>query len=107
MKDHSDCVLNDLEQLGGTELFLKNQNNTEIFPFLLLLLPCCSSTYGQTNDDNTRNDLEDCLLFSRIQSLHHCLEVGFHDEEDALISSTLNNRIAIVFLVPHQSKFSP
>ena len=55
MKDQKDCVLNDLKELGGTELFLKNQNNTEVFSFLLLLLPCCSSTIRQTNDDYTRN----------------------------------------------------
>ena len=87
-------------------MFLKNQNNTEIFYFLILL-PCCSSTFRQTNDDNTRNVAEDYLGFSRIQSLHHCLEVGFHDEEDGSISSTLENRIAIVFLVQHRSKFFP
>ena len=37
----------------------------------------------------TQNDPEDYLLFSRIQSLHHCLEVDFHDEEDESVSSTL------------------
>ena len=46
-------------------------------------LPTFWSLHGivrilQTNDDNTRNDSEDDLLFSRIQSLHHCLEVDFH-----------------------------
>ena len=40
---------------------------------------------------------EDELLISRIQSLHHCLEVGFHDEEDGSVSSTLDNRRATVF----------
>ena len=90
MKDQYDCVLNDLEELG-TELFLKNQNNTEIFSFVLLLLPCCSSTFGQTNDDNTRNVSEDYLL-SRIQSLHHCLKVGSHDEEEYSAVLTLGKR---------------
>ena len=107
MKDQQDCVLNDLEELGGTRLFLMNPHNTGIFSCFLLLLPCCSSTFRQTNDDNTRNDHEGDLLFSRIQSLHHCLEVGFHDEEDKSISSTLDNRRANIFVVQHQFKFSP
>ena len=49
----------------------KLKNNTEIFSFLLLLLPCCQSTCRQTNDDNTRHVSEDNLLFSSIQSLDH------------------------------------
>ena len=106
MKDRQDCVLNDFEDLGGTELFLNNLNRAEIFPFLLLLLPCSSSTFRQTNDDKTQNDPEDYLLFSRIQSLHHCLDVDSQDEEDGPISTTLENRMAIVFLVRHQPKFS-
>ena len=60
------------------------------FSCFLLLLPCFSSTYRQTNDDNTRNVSEDCLLFSRIQSLHHFLWVDFHHEENESISSTLH-----------------
>ena len=91
MKDQWDCVLNDLEELGNTQLFL-NLHNTEIFSCVLLLLPWRSSTFRQTNDDKTQNYLEDDLLFSRIQSLHHCLNVDFHDEEDGSVSSTLNNR---------------
>ena len=43
-------------------------------------------------------------LCSRSQSLHHCLEVDYHVEEDGSISSTLENRRANVFLVQHQSK---
>ena len=92
MKDQQDCVLNDLGELGNEKLFLKNQYNTEIFSCVFLLLPWRSSTVRQTNDDKTQNDPEDYLLLSRIQSLHHCLEVDFHDEEDGSISSTLNNR---------------
>ena len=34
-----DCVLNDLEALGGTRLLLRNQYNTGIFSCFLLLLP--------------------------------------------------------------------
>ena len=89
-------------------MFLMNQYNTGILCcFLLLLLPCFSSTFRQTNDDNTRNVSEDCLLFSRIQSLHHLLWVDFHDEEDESISSTLHNRRLNILLVQHQSKFFP
>ena len=84
MKDQSDCVLNDLGELGGTEVFLKNQHNTEIFSFVLLLSPCFSSTFRQTNGDNTRNVSEDHLSVSRIQSLHHCLEVVLRVEEECL-----------------------
>ena len=56
-----------------TRLLQTTQYNIEIFSCVLLLLPCFSSTCRQTNDDNTRNVSEDCLWFSRIQSLHHFL----------------------------------
>ena len=83
---------------GVRSCLIEIRNNTEIFSFVfLLLLPCCSSTFRQTNDDNRQNDPEDNLLFSRIQSLHQCLEVDFHDEEDRSVSSTLDNRRANVF----------
>ena len=81
MKDQYDCVLNDLEELGDKELFLKNQNNTGIFSFVLLL-PYCSSTFRQTNDEIAQNGSEDNLVISRIQSLHLLLEVDDHDEEE-------------------------
>ena len=90
-----------------SELFLRRQNNSGIFSYVLLLLQCFSSNFRQTNDDKTQHDPWDNLLFSRIQSLHHFLEVDFHDEEDGSISLTLDNRIATVFLVQLQSKFSP
>ena len=77
MKDQQDCVLNDLEELGDKEFFLIDQYNTEIFSCFLLLLPCCSSTFHQTNVENTQNGSEENLLFSRIQSLHHLLEVDY------------------------------
>ena len=82
MKNQQDCVLNDLEDLGGKEFLLKNQYNTEIFSCFLLLLPYFSSICRQTNDDNAGNISEDNLLISRIQSLHHLLEVDYHDEEE-------------------------
>ena len=78
-----------------------------IYFCFLLLLPCFSSICRQTNDDNTRNVSEDCLWFSRIQSLHHFLWVDFHDEEDESISSTLHNRRLNILLVQHRSKFFP
>ena len=52
-------------------------------------------------------DSEDYLLFSRIESPHHCFEVDFHDEEDWSISSTLDFRWANILLVQHRSKFLP
>ena len=33
-----------------------------------------------------QNGCEDILRFSRIQTLHHCLEVDYHDEEGRLIN---------------------
>ena len=77
---------------------------TGIFSCFLLLLPCCASTFRQSNDDKTQNDPEDNLLFSRIQSLHHCLEVDFHDKEDWSISSTLESRRTNIFVIQYQSK---
>ena len=84
---------------------LKNLYKNEIFSCFVLLLPWRSSTFRQTNDDKRQNDPEDYLLFSRVQSLHHCLEVGFHDEEDGSVSSTLDDRRANIFVVQYPSKF--
>ena len=81
MKDQSDCVLNDLEELGGKEVLLKIQYKTEIVSCFLSLLPCCSSSFRQTNVENAQIGSEDNLFISRIQSLHHILEVDDHDEE--------------------------
>ena len=61
MKDQSDCILNDFEELEGARLFLKNQYSIGIFSCFLLLLPCFSSTCRQTNEDNTGNVSEECL----------------------------------------------
>ena len=107
MKDPRDCVLNDLEVLGGKEILLKDRYNTEIFCFLLLL-PLCSSTFYQTNDDNTKNISEDTPLICRIQSLHHLLEVDYHDEEEwSSISPTRDNQWRKNLVVQDRSKFFP
>ena len=53
--------MNDLGELERTRLLLMNQYNIEIFSCSLLLLPCCSSTFRETNDDKTQNDPEDNL----------------------------------------------
>ena len=53
MKDQWDCVLNVLEKLGDTQLFLKNRYGTGIFS-CFLLLPTMLSTCYQTNKGNTR-----------------------------------------------------
>ena len=83
MKDQQDCVLNDLEELGGKAfLVLKNQYSTEIFSCFLLILPWCSSTFHQTNVEKKQNGSEENRFISRIQSLHHLLEVDYYDEED-------------------------
>ena len=107
MKDQQDCVLNDLEELGGKEVLLKHQYNTEIYSCFLLLLPCCSSTFHQTSVETTQNGSEDNLLFSRIQSLHHLLGVDYHDEEDGLVSLTLKSQRANILVIQYQSKFFP
>ena len=39
MKDQWDCVLIDLEELGGKEFLLKDRYNTKIFSCFLLFLP--------------------------------------------------------------------
>ena len=62
MKDQQDCVLNDLEELGCKEFLLNHQYNTEFFSCFLLLLPCCSSTFHQTNVEKTQNGPEDNLF---------------------------------------------
>ena len=77
-----------------------DQYNTEIFSCFLLLLPSYSSTLHQTNVEDTQNGSEDNLFFSRIQSLHHLLDVlVFHDEENESISSKNQNRWVNIFLV--------
>ena len=103
MKDQRDCVL--IEELGATELFLKNQLNTEIFSCVLLFLPCCFSTFHQTNVESAQNRSEDNPLISRIQSLHLLLEVDHHDEEEYSVVWTLGKRYSIEFLAQYQSKF--
>ena len=70
-------------------------------------LPCFSSICRQTNDDNAGNISEDNLLISRIQSLHHLLEVDHHDEEEWSVASTLDNRWANNLVVQNRSKFFP
>ena len=108
MQDHWDCVLNDLEELGGKEfLVLMDQYNTEIFSCFLRLLPLCSSTLHQTNVEIVQDGSEDNLLFSRIQPLHHLIEVDDHDEEEYSVVSTLGNHLANNLLARHQSTFFP
>ena len=100
MKYQWDCVLNDLEELGGKEfLVLMDRYSIEICSCFLLLLPLCSSTFHQTNVETPRNDSEDNLLL-----LHHFLEVDYHDEEEWSVASTLDNRWANVLVVQYRSK---
>ena len=85
-------------------MFLKNQNNTEIFSCFLLLLPCMLSTCYQTNEGNTGNISDDFLYFSRIR-LHLLLDTNVvSDEEGESLSSILLNRRANISLVQHQSQ---
>ena len=83
MKDQWDCVLNDIEELGDKEfLVLMSQYNIEIFSCCLRLLPFYSSTFQQTNAENSQIRSEDNHLLCRIQSLHLLLEVDDQDEEE-------------------------
>ena len=50
LQDQWDCVLNDLEELGGKQLFLNHQCSTAISFLLLLLLPSMLSIDRQTNE---------------------------------------------------------
>ena len=58
IKDQWDCVLHVPEELGNTQLFLKNQYSTGIFSYFLLLLPSILSTYCQTNEESVGTDSE-------------------------------------------------
>ena len=78
--------MNDLEELGDKEfLVLMDQYNIEIFSYCIHLLPFCSSTFHQTNVENSQIRTEDNLLISRIQSLHLLLEVDHYGEEEYLV----------------------
>ena len=102
VKDQWDCVLNDLEEFGDKEfLVLTSQYNIEIFSCCLRLLPVYSSTFHQTNVENSEFRSEDNLAISRIQSLHLLLEVmtmtksrqSFcHWASEIPLSSWLNNQ---------------
>ena len=94
MKDQWDCVLDDLEELGNQDFpVLMDQYNIEIFSCFLRLLPLYSSTFHQTNVEIAQDRSEDIPLISRIQSLHHLLEVDDHDEEEYSIVLTLGERL--------------
>ena len=108
MRDQWDCVLNDLEELGDKEfLVLMDRYKIEIFSCFLRILPLCSSTFHQTNVEIAQNGSDDNLLISRIQSLHHLLEVNYHDEEEWSVASTLENRWRNNLVVQYRSKFFP
>ena len=81
------------------------QYNIEIFSCFLRLLPLYSSTSHQTNVEIAQDRSEEVPLFSRIQSLHHLLEVDDHDEEEYSVVLTLGKRLAKNLLAQHQSTF--
>ena len=83
MKDQQDCVLNDLGEPGGKKiLVLMDRYNIENFSCFFSLLQFYSSIFHQTNVEIAQNGSEVNLLIFRIQSLHHLLEVDYHDEEE-------------------------
>ena len=93
MNDQSDCVLNDLDELGDKEfLVLMDQYNIETFSCCLRLLSFYSSTFHHTNIENSQIRSEDDLVISRFQSLHLLLEVDHHDEEEYSVVLTLDKR---------------
>ena len=62
VKDQWDCVLNDLEELGDREFFvLMGQYNIELFSCFLRLMPLYSSTFHQTNVENSQIRTKDNL----------------------------------------------
>ena len=92
MRSQWDCFLDDFQEFRSTEFLKKNQYHTEFFlvsPSSLVLVHFSSDRCWECTTGS-----EDNLLFSRIQPLHHLLEVDYHDEEDWSDSSTLNNRWA-------------
>ena len=108
MKDQWDCVLNDLEELKGKEfLVLTGQKSVETFSCCLRLLLFYSSTVHQTNAESCQIRTEDTPSISRIQSLHHLLEVIFRVEEECLIFLPLGKLDRSEFLVQYQSMFFP
>ena len=101
-----DCVLNDLEELGGKEfLVLTDQYSIENFSCCLRLLPFCSSIHHQTNIESTQIYSEDDLSVSRIRSLHLLLEVTVHAEEECSVFLPLGTLDRIELLVQYQSIF--
>ena len=76
-----------------------------IFSCFLRLLPLYSSTFHQTNVEIAQDRSEDNLLISRIQSLHHLLEVDDRDEKEYSVVLTLGNRLANNLSAQHQSTF--
>ena len=104
MSDQKDCVLNVLEELGDTQLFLKKQYSTGIFSFFLLLLPSMLSTCYQTNEGNARNISEYFLYFSRIERLNLLFDIHVVNDEEDTLSSILHNRRKNISLVQHQSQ---
>ena len=105
MKDQWDCVLDDPEELGDQEfIVLMDQYSTEIFSFLLLFLPCCSSTFRQTNVESAQIRSEDNFLILQNSIAPSSLEVDHHDEEEYSVVLTLGKRYPKKFLALHQSK---
>ena len=105
MRDQWDCVLNDLEELGGKEFIaLTGQYSIEIFSCCLRLLPFCSSTFHQTNIESAQIRSEDRLSVSRIRSLHLLLEVIVHAEEECSVFLPLGTLDGIELLAQCQSK---
>ena len=70
-----------------------HQYNIEIFSCFLRLLPLYSSTFHQTNVEIAQDHFQDTPLFSKIQSLHHLLEVEDHDEEEYSVVVTMGKQL--------------
>ena len=84
---------------------LMEQYSIEIFSCFLRLLPLYSSTVHQTTVEIAQDRSKDTPLISRIQSLHHLLEVDDHDEEEYSVVQTLGTRLANNLLAQYQSTF--
>ena len=106
MKDQWDYVLNDLEELGDKQLFLKYQCSSDISFLVLLLLPSIISNDRLTNVILVEIDFDDNSWSCRIELLRRFLVVLFESvEEDWLLSSKSRTQREKNLLVQYQSTF--
>ena len=85
-------------------LVLMDQYNIEIFSCFLRLLPLCSSTFHQTNIENSQICSEDNLSISRVRSPYLLLEV-LRVEAECSFFLPLGKLDRVELLIQYQSMF--